>query len=220
MELEPVSDDRETEWGLSIESPDLGPHLPRIRAHVQRRRARHFELFLSDTAEIAGVTDEEVTEGFDPDENPLRASIFERSVQGALLTGDRNKVRALARVAAVALAGDDAVIMSCNLVLPAILELEAPHVRMLVDVASRGPSLGRVVAGTVRTGQARGDEAITEALLAQLDAHGLASNQAGPTMIGPPQASWYLTGFGHEVLKYLVDFPSHPNHEPPPALTT
>jgi hypothetical protein len=68
--------------------------------------------------------------------------------------------------------------------------------------------------------EARGDEAITEALLAQLDAHGLASNQAGPTMIGPPQASWYLTGFGHEVLKYLVDFPSHPNHEPPPALTT
>jgi hypothetical protein len=219
VDLEPVSDDRETEWGLSIESPNLGPYFPKVKAHFDRRRARHFQLFVSDAAEIAGVAEEDVTDGFDGDIDPMRASIFERSLQGALLTGDRDKVRALARVAAGALAGDDAAIMTCNLVLPAILELEAPHVRLIVDVASLGPRSGRVTTGSVRTGQATGDAGVVEALLAQLGARGLIADIDSATMFGPPQSNWYLTGFGHEVLKYLVDFPSHPSHVQPAALT-
>jgi hypothetical protein len=116
--------------------------LPQAQASILRRRTKRFNDLTEFTAKCALVDAEEVIHRLTTDDDGEGVSLLEQAAEGALRTADHRKLKVLARVTAVALAGDDSRVMEAKVVLPAILELEPPHVRVIIEL-SRSPGRDR-----------------------------------------------------------------------------
>ena len=186
---------------VSITSPSVGGFLPAIQYAVTRRRQGRLQDFVEVTANQAGVAAETVIARLAAEEDDVGTSLLEQAADAALRTADRRKIRSLARVAAAAVSGDDARIDISLLVLPALLQIEAPHVRLLQILMS-----GRA---SVRDLSTRLGLNVTTLwpLLAPLEAVGVIERMA-PIVNDRSNTVWSTTEFAGLVWDYLVDYQS------------
>jgi hypothetical protein len=168
-----------------------------------QRGVDNVQLLANEAAQQGGWSDDELAATAAADDR--RLALTAAAVRGAFNTLDEDKVRALAHVLAEGL-GDDALLDRSWLMVTAIDDLEAPHVRTLAAMVERAGeasqpggvwdlhSLMRALPNLARG---------TTPILATLTRHGL-TNIAN-TFDGGDIGPWKVTEYGQEVLAYLTD---------------
>jgi hypothetical protein len=164
---------------------------------VRHRREAQALDWAATLKELSGLEDEELRHVVE--DNPVVAEIVGRAWEAASETASQDKRRLLAKVAAAAIRGDaDAQADELQLLLRTAIELDPPHVTMLVAVgqapggaeeqlAARWPSSHDLLAPALSTLQRAG--------LAQ-EAHQLIGGRSG---------NWRLTNYGYRFLAFLQE---------------
>ena len=160
--------------------------------------------FVRATAEAAGVTAEDVLDRLQETDDGDGLSLLDRAMAAARLTADRRKIEMLGRVAAAAIAGDKAMIQRSAVLLPTLVDLEPPHIRVLIALNHRrnpaGPEAQSVEHLTAVL--AEGDPALVGVLAAQLVARG-AAVLAPANVALPPVPHYIITDMGQQLLTFL-----------------
>lgn len=184
---------------------------------LQQRRER-VQRFADEAAAAAGAQMEEVIQQAAADARTLE--MLARSVEAASRSLDDQKIDLLARIF-VSAVRDPARVDEANILIEALRQIEAPHLRVLAVLAEPGPHLvpGRATEDGPRTPEnmARiptwrvedilsvdpGLRGAFDALIAKLYALGLVYDEGSGRLDYKPL--WLLTPFGRGCVKYLGD---------------
>ena len=186
-----------------------------IASLLQQRRER-VQRFADEAETAAGTQMEELIQQAAADARTLE--MLARSVEAASRSLDDQKIDLLARIF-VNTVHDPAKVDEANILIEALRQIEAPHLRVLAVLAEPGPHLvpGRATEDRPRTPEnmARipawriedilsadpGLSGAFDALIAKLNALGLVYDEGSGRLDYEPL--WFLTPFGRACVRYL-----------------
>lgn len=201
-----------------------GPSASSVLARIMHRhdeiRVRNIERVLGETAEHLGTDGDGIVVAADTDEKMF---LLGQGLDAGAKTVLDQKIKTLGRVVAHGLGGDEAALPVQSMILAALRDMEAPHIKVLAEIGGlTSGDTTRPIAGSSRTylvlaSKFSGYLAALPAILAVLERHGLITRQ--PQTIDGKNVNWAirygsvptsdkevweLTTFGVECLQALA----------------
>lgn len=155
---------------------------------------------------------------------PEARSLFARAMNAGANTASAEKIVALGRVLARGLGGDQASIDVDLMIVAALADMEAPHIKVLGAMGGDDLYAGSTSHTGVLIGEFPGYRSVLPAILAVLERHGLirlgalntkdieSAQRYGSRITGGSvgHERWELTSFGVECLAFLRPVPALP----------
>ena len=156
---------------------------------------------------MANVDREDVLERLESEGDDEGLSLLDLAVDTARLTSNQQKLTMLGRVAAAAMAGDQAKIQRSTVLLSTLVQLEPPHIRLLVALNERENIHGPVpqTVDTLAEKLTEGEPALVQVLAAQLTAQGAVVLETTQGIHLPPEPHYKISEMGQELLGVLGD---------------
>jgi hypothetical protein len=196
------------EHSLEVSSPSFGGILPgAVYKATWKREERRISELIGHIADAAGVDPEDVFERLESTNDNEAVSLLDLAVDTARHTSNRQKLRMLGRVASAAIAGDDARIQRSTVLVSTLVQLEPPHIRVLVALNERTNIHGPAAQSVKDLAEKLTDDdpALIGVLAAQLASHGAAILETSQGVHMAPEAHYKITEMGQELLKALED---------------
>jgi hypothetical protein len=146
--------------------------------------------------ELSGLSEEELRRLVE--DNPVIAEIVGRAWEAAAETASDDKRRLLAKVAAAAIRGDAAAeVDELQLLLRTVIELDPPHITLLVAISQHGGSPEQITASWPSRPE------LFRPAVAALDRAGLVAQT--PENFGGPAWEWHIGSYGDRFLAFLQE---------------